>query len=122
MAQVKRGRVQDHRLDELTTLGVPAADAQAWLALQEPEGDDDDLIASRNQAPLVVWPENRPVLRLWMQLQTQWRRRPCGQLLEGLRHEAVRAAIELQRLKHPRRLYRQLVDMEHAAVEAWNGA
>lgn len=119
MAQVKRGQVQDHRTDELVQLGVPRDQAQAWLDAQAPEGED--LIPSPNQEPLTVWPQNRPVVRLFMQLQTQWRRRPLGDALEGLRHEAVRAAIELQRLKHPRRLYRQLVDMEHAAVEAWNG-
>jgi hypothetical protein len=116
VASLRRGRVDDQRAQELRKLGVPADQAQQWLAAQEPdEGEADD------DGPLIVWPENRPVVRLFMQLEGQWHRRPLSGALDGLRYEAARTAIELQRLKKPRRLWRQLVEMEQAALEAWHG-
>lgn len=117
---MKRGRVDDHRLAELMKLGVSRDEAQAWLDAQEPEDEAADAPLQIDDGPLIVWPENRPVVRLFMQLQTQWRKRPSG-ALDGLRYEAARTVIEVQRLKRPRRLFGQLVEMEHAAVEAWNG-
>lgn len=117
VASLRRGRVDDQRGAELRRLGVAADQVQQWLAAQEP---DDDSNASRDLEPLLVWPENGPVVRLWMQLESQWHSLPNG-ALDGLRWDAARTAIELQRLKKPRRLFRQLLEMEQAALEAWHG-
>jgi hypothetical protein len=106
--------VQDQRGDDLARLGVPADEAAAWLA--EQDGLDDDLAQ-----PLVVWPENWPVLRLWLRLETQWRLAPNGRVL-GLRYEAVEAVMRLAGLKKRRRLFDQLQEMEQEALNAWEGA
>lgn len=120
MARVRRGRVDDQRDSELRKLGVAAEQVQQWLAAQEPDEGGDDV--TRDDGPLVVWPQNWPVVKLFLQLEGQWHRRPMSGALDGLRYEAVRVVIELQRLKKPRRLFRQLVEMEQAALEAWHSA
>lgn len=122
MAELKQdGQVEDLRLDELTGLGADGDEAAAWLAAQAPEGegDEDDDEPLDDDGPLVVWPENWPVVKLFLLLQTQWRRTAEG-ALDSLRWDAAELAMKRLRLKHKRRLFEHLVEMEHAALEAWH--
>jgi len=109
--------VVDERQAELERLGISAADAEAWLAEQDPEDDTED--GPNTSQPLVIWPENWPVLQLFMRLQTQWRFGGEGKLL-GLRYDAAEIVIRQMRMKKRRRLFDQLQEMEHEALEAWD--
>ena len=42
-----------------------------------------------------MWPENGPVLGVWMRLQSQWRTGPRGDMdLQGLRYSEAHLVIE----------------------------
>lgn len=130
MAATQARPARDERQTDLQGFGVSAAAASAWLASQEPEDtamdghEDGQEVDAAPGAPLAVWPENAPLLGLWMRLQTQWHRRPSG-ALDGLRYPAV--DLLLQRLSPEadaaaqRRTWEQLIEMEHTAVEAQHG-
>lgn len=109
-------QVDDQRADELTKLGVAADTALAWLAEQEAEDEEAEAQAAGS---LVIWPENWPVLRLFLALQTQWRYKPCGQL-QGLRYDAAEVLMRRGGFKKKRRLFAHLQQMETAALEAWD--
>lgn len=114
---------------DLQAFGFDAEQARQWLAQQLPEGDGADdtspLAQQEGQpgpaegpeegAPLWVWPENHAAFDLFMRLQTQWAMRPDG-TLAGLRYEAATALLKLLGTKHPRRTFRHLQEMEHAAL------
>lgn len=124
----------DERHDDLHRMGVPSGHARAWLAAQAPDDTSTDDPAATDGhechqppgAPLAVWPENWPVLHVWLRLQTQWREAtwcglPTGVLL-GLRYGAAELVIARTLRGHPPdaqdRVFAQLLEMEHAAVEA----
>lgn len=100
-------------------MGLCEEEARAWIQAQAPEGTDGPA-ADPAAGPLQVWPENWPVLGLFLRLQTQWVKGPDGRR-EGLRYEAAESAINLLRLPDTARLFDELVEMEHAALEALNG-
>lgn len=123
MAEQRRGQVDDQRGAELEKLGVKPQDAAAWLAEQDclDEGDGEGGPAARElqagAAPLVVWPENWPVVNLFIRLETQWRKDPGGRL-QGLRYEAAETVMRLGGFKRKRRLFLQLQEMENEALRA----
>ena len=98
-------------------MGVSEAEARAFIASQQPEGEAADDAAA---GPFEVWPENWPTVSLFLRLQTQWmrdeQRRPLG-----MRHEAMQAAMAMMKLDDTPRLYDELVQMEQAALEAFYG-
>ena len=104
-------------------MGVDEAAARAYIASQEPEGADGQEGSPGDggeQAPFEVWPENWAALGLFMRVQTQWRRDEQRRPL-GLRHEAVQAAMAMLKIEDTARLYDEIVQMEHAALEAFHG-
>ncbi|MFN3303041.1 MAG: DUF1799 domain-containing protein [Roseateles sp.] len=110
--------MQDQRADDLRRFGVDPAAAAAFLAAED--GEDDTAADDATQAggaPLVVWPENWRVLRLWLDLENRWLLTPDGHM-RALDLCQVDALLRLERPKHPRRLARQLREMERAALEA----
>lgn len=124
---MRRGQVEDRRQDEFALLGVDSKEAQAWLQQQEPQ-DQDELGAPPDGSPgdavpggpVVIWPCNWAVHRLFLQLQTQWMRKPGG-TLAGLPYPAVESAMRLLALKGRAKLFLELQDMEFAAVNASEG-
>lgn len=137
MAERRQGRDRDERTDDLVRMGWSLERARAWLAQQDglddggaavdPDPDcDGGTCAADPEAPLAVWPENGPVLGVWMRLQSQWRTGPRGDMdLQGLRYSEAHLVIErtLRRLDEPQRdeVFSQLIEMEHAALEAAHG-
>ena len=132
MQERRRGQQRDERQDDLQRMGLPADQAQAWLAGQGVDTDDDsarDDGAECDQppgAPLAVWPDNWPVLQVWQRLQTQWRETtwrglPTGGL-DGLRYGAadvvIARTLRASSQAEQDRVFDQLLQMEHAAVEA----
>lgn len=107
----------DERQAELEKLGVGAEEAAAWLAEQDPEEEAEE--GPDTAKPLVIWPENWPVLQLFMRLQTQWRFSGEGKL-QGLRYDAAEIVMRQLRMKKRRRLFDQLQEMEREALEAWD--
>lgn len=115
--------MDDQRQEQLTQLGIEPEAAKAWIEQQTPlETDEDGEVADCGvtSAPLCVWPENVPAVRLFLQLQTQWRVRPSGRL-QGLRYTEAEAAMRLMGLKNRAELFDQLVDMEHAVLGELRG-
>lgn len=108
--------VEDRRLAEMTRLGVPEAEARAWLAQQEPEGEGP-APGEVPDRPFVIWRENAAAWGCWMRLQTQWRVWPSG-ALRGLRYEALDVVLKRSRAPDEGELFDQLIEMEHAALEA----
>lgn len=116
---MRTGEVQDLRHLELQKMGITAEAAAAWVASQEPEAAEeggDTLVQA--SGPHEVWPDNWPALRLFLQVQTQWRWAPSGRPV-GLAYQGVESAMRLRRLPNRTELFEQLVEMEHAAIEAW---
>ena len=120
--EVRRGRVDDRREVELTGLGVQPEAARQWLeqqAFDEEQTDDGAAPAAcATGCSFAVWPENWPVLDLFLRLQTQWRTAPQTGRLQGLRYEAAERVMRLLRLRKKRRLFTHLQEMEHAVLEA----
>jgi hypothetical protein len=103
-------------------MGVGAEEARAFIASQTPEGEEgpDAEADDAPDGPLGVWPENWPVVCLFLRLQTQWMRDELRRPL-GMRHEAMQAAMAMMKLDDTARLYDELVQMEHAVMEAFYG-
>lgn len=127
MAEQQRSREPDDRLQDLQRQGVDPAAARAWLAEQDGANDDPADGAAADEEPgdpLQVWPENGLVLGVWLHLQTQWRHWPSGRL-QGLRRDAADSAITRLMRGQPEdqqdRVWAELVEMEHEAVEACDG-
>lgn len=136
MAERRQGAQRDERTDDLVRMGWSLARARAWLAAQDgqdessaadPDPDaDGGVCAADADAPLAIWPDNADVLGVWMRLQSQWRLGPRGDMdLQGLRYEAAHLVIErtFRHLAQARRdeVFTQLIEMEHAALEAAHG-
>lgn len=102
-------------------MGLDAEAARAWIDAQDLQPEPGAEPAPDLTQPFVVWPENWPVLGLFLRLQTQWVYRPDGRR-EGLSYPAVQSAMWGMGVKKRdrTRLWDQLVQMEHAAVEACN--
>lgn len=113
-------------------LGWSIERARAWLAAQavqaeeandEPDPDADGGVCAANpDAPLSVWPVNGPALSAWLRLQSQWHRSAWNGKPLGLRYDAARLVIDstLAHLdaEHRHRVFAELIEMEHAALEA----
>lgn len=115
MAEQRRGQVDDQRGAELRKLGMPEDEIAAFLANERPEGEEDEATG-----PLVVWPENWPVLRLFLDLEGQWRVSRTGQP-QGLRYGDAIAVIGLrwEGRAEQQRVFDQLVEMQREALDAW---
>jgi hypothetical protein len=99
-------------------MGVSEEAARAFIASQVPEGEQRP--EDEPEGPLEVWPENWPVVGLFLRLQTQWMRDELRRPL-GMRHEAMQAAMAMMKLDDTARLYDELVQMEQAVLEAFYG-
>lgn len=122
MAERRRGQVKDQRADDLARMGLGPAEMAAWLAQQEVDGDEGEEGEGADadedaDGPFQVWPENWPVVRLFLQLQTQWHKTDTGHL-DGLRYPAAETLMRTLRLPRRAELMEQLIEMEHAALEA----
>jgi len=114
-AQQRRGPVKDEADTDLQAMGLSAEAARAWLA-QMREDLGDEAGEAGDTGPLVIWPENRDVWRLFMRLQTQWTLTPSGHLM-ALPHPAIESALRMMKLwRRSDELYEQLADMERAAL------
>lgn len=107
--------MKDQRAEDLQRFGVDPAAAQAFLAAEA--GDDPDDPTQAGGPPLVVWADNWPAVKAWVALENRWLLGPDGQM-RALDLCQLEALLRLERPKHPRRLARQLLEMERAAVAA----
>lgn len=108
--------MQDQRAEDLQRFGVDPAAAAAFLAAEDGEDEAPDPTQSGGP-PLMVWPENWPVVTTWIALENRWLLTPDGRM-RGLDLCQLDALLRLQRRRHPKRLVRQLLEMERAALEA----
>ena len=99
-------------------MGMAEADARRWLEAQEPENAAPGAEQAGGE-PLEVWPENWPAVGLFLRLQTQWARDWNGRRT-GLRYEAVEAAVNLMGLTDKATVFDHIVEMQHAALEAFD--
>lgn len=115
MAEQRRGQVVDQRGAELRKHGMPEEQIAAFLAAEQPEGEEDE-----SAGPLMVWAENWPVLRLFLDLEGQWRISPGGQP-QGLRYGDAIAVVQLRWTERAdqQRVFDQLVEMQREALNAW---
>lgn len=125
---MRRGQTEDRRQDEFALMGVDAQAAREWIEQQEPQQTDEDGGPEDGTPgdalpgdPLVIWPCNWVVHTLFLKLQTQWTRKPNGDLA-GLPYPAVESAMRLLGLRGRVQLFAELQDMEFAAVMASGGA
>jgi hypothetical protein len=109
--------VQDQRAEDLQRFGVDPAAAAAFLAAEDGDDDEETDTTRAGAPPLVVWPENWRVLRLWLDLENRWLLTPDGHA-RALDLCQMEALLRLEKPKHARRLARQLREMERAALEA----
>lgn len=114
MAEQRRGRVDDQRGTELRKLGMPDDQIAAFLAAERLEGDAAD------DAPLMVWPENWPLLRLFLDLEGQWRVSASGHP-QGLRYGEALAVIGLRwdERAEQQHVFDKLLEMQREALDAW---
>lgn len=113
---MRRGPVIDQRAEDLQAFRVDPGAAAAWLAAEDGE---DQCTADPTQAggpPLEIWPENHQILRLWMALVPRWLRDIDGRPL-ALSMTETEALMRLLGLRRRKRLVRQLLEMESAALE-----
>lgn len=115
MAEQRRGQVDDQRGAELKKLGMPEEQIAAFLAAEQVDGEDDEA-----SGPLTVWPENWPVVRLFLDLEGQWRVSRSGQP-QGLRYGDAIAVIGLRWAERAEQqlVFDQLVEMQREALDAW---
>lgn len=123
---MRRVAVDDRRPDEFAQLGVDPEVAREWIEQQEPHDADMDEDGGPPDGtpgdampgdPLLIWPQNWRVHRLFLRLQTQWKRKPNGDLA-GLDYPAVDVTMRMMGLKNRAVLFEELQDMEFAAVTA----
>jgi hypothetical protein len=91
------------------------APAEAGAAPCDPDDEESD-------EPFAVWPDNWPVVSLFMRCQTRWRwaTLPDGRTRpEGLRMADVVAWAREVRLPDRKRVLDELAEMEQAVVGAW---
>ena len=89
------------------------------IADLEAFGAPADVIAQATQesgADCEVWPENWPVVELWLRIETQWRVGFNG--LIGLDYGAVRWMFDLYEVDDRRGMLEALQVMERAVLEA----
>jgi hypothetical protein len=97
-------------------LGLPE-DAFQSQDDDQAEPEDDDLI---------ILPENTDTLRVWLSVDTQWRRElpamATREIWRGLRYTEVQATITMMGLgKRQGRIFEGIIDMERAALPILNG-
>lgn len=82
--------------------------------------EDADLAAASSEV-FWLWPDHEATLRLWLQLQTQWRRGGMDNVATGLDYAAVLAALGPLGVARQERVARfgQLQIMEGAALDVW---
>jgi hypothetical protein len=120
VAEQRRGHVKDQREEDLAQFGVPAEQARAWI--QHLDADDaqphDSDPSAAGGPPVVLWPENHDVWRLWMRLQRRWERGQDGRLY-SLRFGEVESAVRLMKLwRRSAELFDQLTDMQDTVLDA----
>jgi hypothetical protein len=122
VALTRDGPVDDQRLQHLQAMGIHPQDAAAWLATQamDQHAGDDDEPAPNPSEPFVVWPENWPVVVLFLRLAGEWRRTAAGRL-DSIPVQAVEAGIRLSGLRPRAQIDAQLHEMERAARKADHG-
>lgn len=92
------------RLDEMASLGAtPQALAEA---------------RARAPAALEVWPQNWPAVRLFLAMQTQWRRAGMTGVPTGLDYAALPVAARALRLRLTGDVLRRLQVIEAEALAA----
>lgn len=138
MAERRRNQARDGRVDELVRMGWTRERARAWLASQTVDQGDEDqtadpdpdcdggVCAADPDQPLAIWTENHHAVGVWLRVQSQWRCGPMGSMdLEGLHYGGVGQVIDrlLRKLPQDERdaVFAQVIDMEHAALEACHG-
>lgn len=97
-------------------MGMSQEQARQWIDSQEPEAEPGQAAGG----PCHVWPENWPALGLFLRLQTQWVRNPVSGERQALRYEAAEAAMNMMGVEQRAELFTHLVEMEHAALEAFD--
>lgn len=117
MALTREGPIDDQRLQHLQAMGVHPQDAAAWLDTQSIDLPGAVADAAASAEPYVVWPENWPVLQLFLRLSGEWRRTTRNRV-HSLPVQAVESAIRLMGLRPRAQVYEQLHEMELAALEA----
>lgn len=91
-------------------------------AFQAPENDPTEA----EDDALVILPENTDTIRVWLAVDTQWRRElpamASREIWRGLRYTEVRATILMMGLdKRQQRIFEGIIDMERAALPILNG-
>nr|WP_295832933.1 DUF1799 domain-containing protein [uncultured Azospirillum sp.] len=87
-------------------------DAEGFFGVVGDEDPADD-------APYVVWPENRPALDLFLALGTQWRRAGLDGQATGLDYGAIAPTAALMGITTTPELFGDIRDMERVALEVW---
>lgn len=109
--------------DDLDAISSNTTDeALAAFGLVRAAADDEDADETIQNEPGEVFyllPEHQQVLRVWNDLDTQWRTGLMGRT--GLDYTAVRAHLQLVGIprKQHAELHAQLRIMEHAALREW---
>lgn len=126
-----RGDIDDQRQDDLARMGVDAEEARQWIEQHEPQDAELDSDGAPPDgapggwvpgAPVLVWPCNVPVYRVFMALQTQWQRSLVDGRYQGLPYHRVEACLNLLGVRKGRvALFEQLQQMEYAVVQACAG-
>lgn len=91
-------------------------------AFQDQEADQ----AEAGEDDLLILPENTDTLRVWLAVDTQWRRELPAmsprEIWRGLRYGEVQATITMLGLTAKQKaIFEGLIDMERAALPILNG-
>jgi len=79
----------------------------------------DDGWSEGEEDAFLVWPENWPVLRVFLAARSQWRMHPMGGPI-GLDYPGVEALMRMMDVKNAKEIFPGLQVMEAAALEAWS--
>lgn len=88
-------------------------DEEAFAAFGIPIPQD------RHERCVEVWPENAPVVKCFLAMDTQWTRSPMTGRIEGMRYESMQSIFRFceVRRRHQAAVFFGLRVMEHAALE-----
>lgn len=106
---------------------IEAARAFCAAARKQGAGPDESaddarmfglIIEAEPDERATVWPENWPIVQLFIDVQTQWRRRPDGRPA-GLDYQAVEAVMRMRRLRDRSTLLSGIQVMEAEVLDAF---